>query len=188
MLHGIEKPRAQDLAHQRLLDRGQLEEAADQAAHELVVQAEGIVEKLVLQCAPLQALQQDTLEGRFGMDDPPAPFVESAGAGLALQGADSAAETDFGIDPGDLSGSARLLIWDIRHHGDGLDGTDLGALAAADAGGIVDLGNEGGGDHAVGITGLTDAEQGITAALATVADEGDVLLNVVGIEYQSQLA
>lgn len=150
-------------------------------------QTPGIVEKLILQGPPLQALQQDALESGFRMDNTALALLQPAGTRPALQRAHPAADADVGIDTGTSFGLAPLPLRCRLYHAYCLDRTGPGALPTADTGGFIDRGDEVGRHHAMGIAELTDAEQGIATALATVADKGDVLLHVVGVEHQSRV-
>lgn len=92
VLHRIEKPRPERIAHQGLLDRGELKKGPEQPAHECMCNTLRVVEELVLEGPSFKGLEDDPLEGRLRQDHPPPALHEGSRLFPAGKNADAAAE------------------------------------------------------------------------------------------------
>jgi len=83
--HRAEEPRAEPVAHERLLDPRKPQEPTHYTAHERVRLASGIVEELILQRLLLQALQDHPRERVLRVDHALLPRMEFHRPRHALQ-------------------------------------------------------------------------------------------------------
>lgn len=117
------------LAGQGLLNRRQLQDGAEDLSHGPVAGESLVVEEQILQSALLDGLQDKAVGAVHRSDDLNRALLHMNGLGGTVPGADAAAQTEVFVDYRLLLVGRRIL-----HDGDGVNGTDLGAFAAAHTG------------------------------------------------------